>query len=215
MNANLPVSLHCVVGTPALWPSAASCGSRIAADEPADPPYLDLVRQLGAASFPTRERAEQRLLQIGIAAKPALLRGMRDEDLEVRLAAQRILIRIVQDDFDTCVAAFIQGSDNVPADRFPGWRRFRERVSDDRAARRLFTDMIRAESALLTALEHDDPTLLKQFAAKLQGLTDSMGQPTASARAGLRTCLGRLAVCGSGDLGPDSEHMNTGRNSAR
>lgn len=68
-------------------------GSRGAADEPAEPPYLDLVRQLGAASFPTRERAEQRLLQIGIAAKPALLHGTRDEDLEVRLATLQTILQ--------------------------------------------------------------------------------------------------------------------------
>ena len=38
--------------------------------------------------------------------------------------------------------------------------------------------MIRAESALLTALEHDDPALRKQFMAKLKGLSNSMGQPS-------------------------------------
>ncbi len=145
-------------------------------DGAADPPYWDLVRKLGDVSFSTREHAEQQLLQIGLPAKLALERGMRDQDLEIRLAAQRILIRALQCDFDASVKAFVEGRENVSAERFPGWRKFRQRIDDDTSARHLYVEMIRAESALLTALEYDDPDLFKQFTDRLQRLTTNMGQ---------------------------------------
>lgn len=151
-------------------------GGLVAADEPA---HWQTVRQLGDASFATRQRAEQQLIDIGIPAREALMQGMRDEDLEVRLAAHRILIRILQEDFDSCVATFIQGSDKVSTERFPGWQRFRQRVADDAATRRLYVEMIRAESSLLTALEHDDPNLFKRFGERLKQLTASMEQANA------------------------------------
>lgn len=51
----------------------------------------ELIEQLGATRYKTRERATLRLIEIGEAAKPALEQALKSEDVEVKARAKRAL----------------------------------------------------------------------------------------------------------------------------
>lgn len=143
------------------------------ADESVEPSRAAaLVRQLGASSYVARERAARQLLEIGVAAKEALSEGMEHEDLEIRLGAHRILVQVLQQDFDARITAFIQGSGDDAQD-LPAWKMFRKQVGDSEATRRLFADMLRAENDLLVAIDDQDPTLEQMLVERIQYLTKS------------------------------------------
>lgn len=137
-------------------------------DEPIDPAYSELVRQLGAPEFTTRQAAEQKLLRVGAPAKAALLAGRRNEDMEIRLASQRILICLAQRACDALTESFLDGDNRVSLDRLPGWTRLRDRLGDRREVRQLYIRMFRAELELLQALERKDPELLDRWTTQLQ-----------------------------------------------
>jgi hypothetical protein len=69
-----------------------------AADEPATPKLApeaiaQLIDQLGARDFASRERASQRLWQAGRAAEPAIRKAAKSADLEIAQRAGKILER--------------------------------------------------------------------------------------------------------------------------
>ncbi|MFW6169606.1 MAG: hypothetical protein ACODAD_03885 [Planctomycetota bacterium] len=139
--------------------------------EPVEPAHMSWVRQLGASSYANRHRAANKLLEIGIEAKPALMRGIREQDdLEVRLEAHRLLVRILQNRFDARLVAFLNDEDFQGASEFPGWRRFREKLGDSRLTRCLYADMLRAENDLLGALSQDGGSLDKHLTERFQSL---------------------------------------------
>lgn len=65
-----------------------------------------LVRQLGSGEFAEREKASARLVALGPAAAPALLRALSHEEQEVRSRAKECFLK-VQDRYDvgTCLSA--------------------------------------------------------------------------------------------------------------
>lgn len=138
------------------------------ADEPASVPLLDLVHQLGSPEFVVREAAERSLMQRGASARPALLRGLQDADLEVRLASQRILICSAQCEFEALADAFLDGDKGVSLDRFPGWSRLREQLGDTKEVRQFYVNMLRAEPDLLRALERQDGKLADEWLKQMQ-----------------------------------------------
>jgi hypothetical protein len=131
-----------------------SAGVLRAADEP---PTLEkmtrLVEQLGDDSFRTRERAYHELLEIGLPARRALVRGLRSPDLEIRLRASRLLRQVADEEFEGRLAAFIADVNGTREHDLPAWKRYRESIGNTRMARTLFVNMIREEMPLLQAFE--------------------------------------------------------------
>ncbi len=157
-----------------LWPLLlTNFGSAVADQTPEQPPYTQLVRQLGCGQYSERESAAKQLVDVGLAAKPALMRGMRDSDLEVRLEAQRIMIRILQDDFDARVTAFLNNTQADTSPQLPGWESFGTLVGSDFSARQLFAEMTRSEAELLGGLDRDGKSIEKQCLDRIQSLTSS------------------------------------------
>ncbi len=138
-----------------------------------EPTAEQFVEQLGAAEFAQRRQAVRRLLQLGTAARPALQAGMKHDDLEIRLESHRILVQVMQNEFDTRITAFLNGTSESVAAELPGWRLFCENVSSDRNARELYAEMLRAESDLLFALERRDKTAGQLCANRVQALISS------------------------------------------
>lgn len=136
-------------------------------DELAGPAYGELVRQLGSPEFGVRQVAEQKLLRIGSPAKSALLAGRRDADMEIRLASQRILICVAQQESAVLTEAFLGGDNKVSHERFPGWPRLCDRLGDTRAVRQLYVEMLRSEPELLQSLERADPVLMDSWSERL------------------------------------------------
>lgn len=146
----------------------ALVASGVWGDEPIDPVYSELVRQLGAPEFSTRQAAERKLLRVGSPAKSALLAGRRNEDMEIRLASQRLLICLAQRESEALTDSFLDGDNSVSLDRLPGWTRLRDRLGDRREVRQLYIKMFRAELELLQSLERKDPELLDNWTTHLQ-----------------------------------------------
>lgn len=140
------------------------------------PEYLSLVRQLGASSYADRALAASKLRGIGIAAKPALLLGLEHDDLEVRLESHRLLVQIIQHDFDARIAAFLDNQGGAGDADLPGWRLFRESVGDSQPTRRLYAAMMRAENDLLVALTRRSGSLEERLADRIRYLTSSGAQ---------------------------------------
>jgi hypothetical protein len=134
------------------------CASRATAqdapgtDSTASVNYGRLVAKLGHPSFEVREEAAARLQRVGLPARPALLKALKSEDLETRMGAHRVLVYIMQADFDAQLRAFIQGKE-IEGLNLPGWRLFANLAGDTPESRRLFAQMIRDEPELLEKLE--------------------------------------------------------------
>ncbi len=142
----------------------------LAADEPPTQQQLtQLVEQLGNDSYRIREQAQRELLEIGLLARKALVRGLRSPDLEIRLRARRLLAQVVEEEFEGRLADFIADVNGTKEHDLPGWKRYRESVGNTRIARTLFVSMIREEMALLQAFE-TGMQLEKTFSNRVRAL---------------------------------------------
>jgi hypothetical protein len=110
-----------------------------------------LVHRLGDESFAVREEASARLRQLGLVAKPFLLEGARDPDLEVRRRCLELLPTVLHADHLARIEAFLADTEGKQEHDFPGWKRFRKAVGDDSAARGLFAEMQKSETATFLA----------------------------------------------------------------
>lgn len=128
--------------------SPASEPTPSAADEAAK-----LIPQLGSDQFAVRETTTTRLMQMGIAIKPALVAALEDSDMEIRARARRILATVVEADFQHRLSLFAADVDDAKHYVLPGWKQYRETVGGDRTARDLFVEMQRSEPELLQAFD--------------------------------------------------------------
>lgn len=151
------------------------------ARQAAPPPYAQLVRQLGSPSFRVRESAAYGLQQAGLAAKPALLLGLKDPDLEIRMEAHRLLTQILEQDFERKLASFLKDGDPQVAAELPAWKRFSVWLGRERKQRALYVDMLRHELPLLSGLDHmkDADGLRHALLERFKELT-STSQPDGS-----------------------------------
>src|SRR4051812_25436410 len=114
-----------------VWGARPAVGQQPAAPESAtkagDPAVeaAELVEQLGAASFTTRERATKRLKRLGIAGRTALEAACKDSDAEVRSRASEILADVLEADFQSRLEAFAADIDSRQKYDLPSWDRFR------------------------------------------------------------------------------------------
>ena len=111
-----------------------------------------LVRQLGDADYTLREEAAARLATLGLEAQADLMAGLQAEDPEVRRRCRRILVRVLQADYERRIAALLadqRGGDH----HLPGWTWYRQAIGNDRSAREFFAAILRAEPGLLASAE--------------------------------------------------------------
>lgn len=147
---------------------------------------VQLVRALGDRSFRVREHAAQELLQMGRDAFDALEAGTRYPDAEVRQRCKRILPAIFAMEMAARVEAFLNDTNAANDHGLPGWHRFRKLVGEDRAMRDLFTRIVRADSALVSAVESDAKTFAdERLSARCMQLQQTMGARDPSVRASI------------------------------
>ncbi len=129
------------------------------ADEPAaaNNRAAALVKQLHDRSFKVRERASRELVDLGPAAVPALRVGCKDTDPEVRRRCQALLPLALKRDRDRLLDKLLADKNAGEDYALPGWKRYREIVGKETAARRLYVDMVRVHGDLLKAAD-DDPS---------------------------------------------------------
>ena len=146
----------------------------------ADKKYSNLVNDLGHKSFRIRKAAESKLLDLGLKARKALKAGLQKPDLEVRMRAHNILLRISQRDTEKKLSAFMQGDDKIGA-KLPGWTKLKKIIGDEVDSRKLYVKMMRAESDLFDAFESDSPLVLSRYRRRLDTIRYSNLYRTGSA----------------------------------
>jgi hypothetical protein len=120
------------------------------------------IENLNHDEFTVRKSAAEQLLAAGTAAREPLAKLIDGPEPESRAAARRLVALIDRTDFQRRLEAFAADKDSRLGLSLPGWERFRERVGSDSAARALFVELQRHESAMLAAV----------FAASPQPLDD-------------------------------------------
>jgi len=179
-------------------------GGRAAAGEPplarapaADQAALEieaLVRQLGDDEFAQRERATEALIRLGVTATPALEVGMRDLDREVRYRCRRIINSVQALDRQRRLDAFAAGVQSSDEDQLPGWVRYRQLLGDDRLARELFCEMLKAEWEFLAAIEAGGPRAADALATRCQELQNTQMMQQMFDQTGQTIELGSIAA---------------------
>ena len=126
------------------------------------------VEDLGDSTYAVRTDAELRLYGLGRAAVPALEKGLRHTDPEIRARCAALLPLARRSDLDLELDAFEKNQRDAKLPPLPGWARFKGLVGDDRAARLLYVEIFRQEKALLELLEKDLSKVAAQFAPRMQ-----------------------------------------------
>ena len=114
-----------------------------------------LVQQLGDPHYELRQDAADKLLAAGTEAREALMKGLEDEDPQVRRSCRRLLAEVMAAAFQQRLLGSEPGElPGIEVLRsLPGWERFAERVGVDGPSRQLFLQMHQEEPALFAALE--------------------------------------------------------------
>jgi len=108
-----------------------------------------LVRQLADDAYASRQQAAQQLAQMGLAAREALLAGLRDGDPHLRRSCRRLLADVLETDWNRRLAAFVAEDTKQQGGDLPCWQQYREAYGNDKPAREVFVQMQRAEGPLL------------------------------------------------------------------
>lgn len=140
-----------------------------------------LVRQLGHAKYTVREEAAAQLGSLGLAVQQDLLAGLKADDPEVRRRCARILVHVLQTDYQRRVAALLAGGDDEEHN-LPGWSWYRGHVGSHEGARRLLAAMLSAEPGLLLSAEQGPARAEEAFKLRLIQLQQQMTFPNQQLR---------------------------------
>jgi hypothetical protein len=104
----------------------------------------EMVARLGAASYRDRERAVRDLLDLGYAAKDAVLAGKKSPDSEISDRCGKLYPIIWRIDLEKRVERFLdQPHEAVPAD-LPGAARWIQITGDSKESRQLYATMVKS-----------------------------------------------------------------------
>ncbi len=140
-----------------------------------------LVRRLGDAEYRVREEAAALLASQGLKAQPAVMAGLHAEDPEVRRRCRRILVRVLQADYERRIAALLADREGGDHD-LPGWTWYRQAIGSDRNAREFFAAILRAEPGLLASAEQGPEPAEEAFQLRFAQLHQQARFPNPSFR---------------------------------
>ena len=150
-------------------------------------PCNELVRQLGDEDFATRERATQSVLAWGPLARPALLSGMYETELEIHWRCRRLWKEIHESDFHERASRFLGEMSDASRYDFPGWQLYRSRLGASRESRELFLEMQQAEPVIWAELESDEEISSSLFCELVVRLQAKPSDFSAQEKVGLGT----------------------------
>jgi hypothetical protein len=163
------------------------------------------IRELGSDSFAAREQAAHKLVDLGIAARDALLEASADPDAEVRMRARAILATVFESDFRDRLEAFSADHDGSHKKTLPGWEQFAASFGTGTLARQLFVDMQRAEPELLEALVKGGKPASEALDARCRGVIQQAAQTPPDGRLTLGTVASLLLVGASEGVSVDEQ----------
>jgi hypothetical protein len=115
----------------------------------------ELVRQLASPKYQEREKATTALIQMGRAARIALQDGKKTGDPEVYNRCEQLLPQALALDLAYRLERFLKDPEGKLEHELPLWKQFREKVGSDDSARKLYAEMVKANGALLDAVEQE------------------------------------------------------------
>lgn len=115
------------------------------------PSAESLVEALGAAEYSVREAAAAKLAA-SPSSRQALEAGMDHPDLEIRLRSREILKRLVRDDRERTLSAFLADPASVDKSQLPGWTVLEEAVGAGRTARETYVAIYRERPETIEAI---------------------------------------------------------------
>ncbi|HKA05702.1 MAG TPA: hypothetical protein VKD71_00500, partial [Gemmataceae bacterium] len=112
-----------------------------------------LVSQLGSADYRDREKAARELLDIGYAAKDAVLVGQHSPDTEISDRCTKLYPAIWRHDLDKRIRKFLDDPDAPIPDDLPGAARWLKVAGDGAKSREMYAEMVKAHPAPLLDVE--------------------------------------------------------------
>lgn len=152
------------------------------------------IDDLDDDSYSIRQTAAERLLDAGPAAREPLMKLVDLPEPETRAAARRLVALIDRTELQRQIDEFAADADGHLGTTLPGWDQFRTLAGGDRAARGLFVEMQRHESAVLaTVFTTDERPRDAQWEERLARLIQWQGVARASSKTpSLGTCATML-----------------------
>ncbi|MCE9544030.1 MAG: hypothetical protein K8T25_00670 [Planctomycetia bacterium] len=135
-----------------------------------------LVQNLGDPEFAIRQKASRDLEALGPVTKSALLGALQSQDAEVRYRAQRILVSVLEADFQARLQAFVADSDGSQSPDLPCWKTFSAMAGKSSQARQLFAEAVRAEPLLLETVEQNSSRAADAIANRCDSLIASLAR---------------------------------------
>ena len=171
-------------------------------DTSADSGHTDqLVRQLGHPDFETREQAEQKLKEVGVAAAEAIRTAASSGDPEISRRCQRILRDILREDLQHRMTVFEAGGSDLD-DSMPGWKPFRELIGNSAEDRSLYLRLLKAETGLLLSFDAGTEAIAPALQFRIQQYMQAQNTPDPVRRTtpSVDTTLMFLFVCSNAEL---------------
>lgn len=123
-------------------------------DEPnAQKRAAQLVAHLGDRDYRERERASKELLEMGYAAKDAVLAGQKNADGEISERCRKLYPAIFRHDLEKRVAKFLDNPDGLVPDDLPGATKWLKLVGDGKESRELYANMVKGHPEILLDAE--------------------------------------------------------------
>lgn len=150
----------------------------VSTDSPENRKARELVSQLASTKYREREKAATELIKMGRSAKLALLEGRNHPDAEVQSRTQQLLPQALALDLAFRVERFLKDTDNKLEHDLPLWKVYRDKIGSDDNARKLFAEMLKANGALLEAVEEEPGRISEMVQQRCQEMYQEMfGNP--------------------------------------
>jgi hypothetical protein len=142
-----------------------------------------LVKQLGDDSFDVRQKAGERLLEMGSAAEEALRGGLSHTDPEIRERCRRLLAQGQVARRENRIKAFLGEAAGKHEHDLPGWRDFARVAGDDAVSRPFYAEVFRTNADLLESADRDARAASTRLAERCAGLRLRLVTPGGDATA--------------------------------
>jgi hypothetical protein len=138
------------------------------------------VRQLGSPKYKDRERAAAELIQMGRAAKAALIAGKADPDPEVQTRCQQLLPQALALDLRYRMDRYLKDPDGKLDHDLPFLKLYRDKVGTDANARNLYAEMVTVNGVFLEACEEEPGRVTERVQQRTQEMYQQLfGNPLA------------------------------------
>ena len=128
------------------------------------------VMRLGHQQYSIREHAAEKLLRAGAVALPALERGSRHSDREIRFRCERILSVVRENEMSNRLEAFLSDHDPQKDYGLSGWKYVQVKLGNTPETRSLFVDMYQSEPELLSACEKGGKSIQEMLSDRVRAL---------------------------------------------